>query len=228
MKQSASQRMLKKIVGPMYHCFRRHVFAVNIRYIFAADLGEMPSRNRRQAIVFRFGTAQDIEKLSAERHLYTHQAIEYSRERLQAGDKLVIGCENDDIVFTGWLTFGKLELGNRVFLDISADRVCCYRLHTVADARGRGICPAFYAFLRESMDQVRVTQLLAVVHTANLASRRTHEKSGFRPLGKNYQILLGGKHLNLMWPGLTKRLKRSPFSSCKDSRYRGTTMDSAG
>ena len=132
---------------------------------------------------FRYGDASDLESLSSPEYSYGVDARAFGLERLRAGDRLVLSEIAGRVVFYAWVMFGQMDLGCRNYVPLPPDRAYTYKLFTVADCRGRRICPGYYRWISGELRTQGYGRLLAWVEAGNHASIRAHTRAGFRPMG---------------------------------------------
>jgi hypothetical protein len=167
-------------------CFVRRKLVYDVR------LDQIPDVAARVPVRFRFGDAADLMRLSEEAHEYDTAATRLGLDRLLAGDRLVIAesaiGQRDDVLFYGWLMFGQLDMGVRKYLPLASDSVYSYRLFTAVSHRGKKLCPAYFTFIRQQLEEEGHRRLLSWVEARNLISRRVHEAAGFHSIGCIWHI----------------------------------------
>jgi hypothetical protein len=151
-------------------------------------LFESPLDGRRPAAemavsTFRYGDERDLASLTAPEYAYSGDARAFGFERLRAGDRLVLGESAGRVVFYAWLMFRQMDMSIGNYSPLPSDCAYTYKLFTVADCRGRRICPAYYEWVKRELWTAGYNRLFAWVETGNRASIRTHLRSGFRQAG---------------------------------------------
>jgi hypothetical protein len=184
------------------------VILVRRKIIFGADLDEIASTEARIRAQFHFGDARDLDRMTAESHEYDLPAKQYALERLEAGDKLILGEVDGHVAFYGWAMFGQLDLGIRSFIATGTDTVASYRLFTIAEQRGKRLCAAYYSFLRDELRLAGYGHVVSWVEARNSASLRVHEAAGFRRLGSIWQVRLLSRSSFLIPTAVRARLER--------------------
>jgi L-amino acid N-acyltransferase YncA len=139
--------------------------------------------NARSDATFRYGDAVDLYALAAPEYQYDETARRFGHERLAAGDRLVIGELAGRIVYYAWIMYGQMDMGLREYKPLRQDQAYTYKLFTVADCRGRGICPAYYNWLKRELREAGYRSVLAWVEAGNRPSLRVHDRAGFRQAG---------------------------------------------
>jgi hypothetical protein len=172
--------------------FGAKIFFVRRKLVYDATVNDIQNVVPRMAVRFRFGDEGDLMRLSESTHDYDKAARELSLERLRAGDRLVLAeskaGRGNEIVFYGWLMSGHLDMGVRKYFPLSADSVYSYRLFTAANHRGKKLCAAYFAFIRERLETTDQRRILSWVEARNLISRRVHEAAGFHSIGSIWHI----------------------------------------
>jgi len=142
-----------------------------------------PAEDANSDATFRYGDAVDLYTLAAPEYQYDEAARRFGHERIEAGDRLVVGEIGGRIVYYAWVMYGQMDMGMRDYAPLRADQAYTYKLFTVADCRGRGICPAYYEWLKRELRDAGYRSVLAWVEPGNRASLRVHERAGFRQAG---------------------------------------------
>lgn len=172
--------------------FGATIFLVRRKLVFDAPLDDIQRATARIPVRFRFGDEGDLMRLSESSHDYDKAARQFSLERLQAGDRLILAeskaGRGNEIVFYGWLMFGQIDMGVRNYLKLSPGAVCSYRLFTTPSHRGQKLCAAYFAFIRDRLEAMGQRRVLLWVEARNRISRRVHETAGFRPIGSIWHI----------------------------------------
>jgi ribosomal protein S18 acetylase RimI-like enzyme len=153
------------------------------KMIFESATADVLSSTAAVPVTFRYGDAADLQTLAAPEYRYDAAALRFGLERLRAGDRLVLGENAGRVVFYAWVMFGQMDMGLGEYAPLSSDRAYTYKLFTVADARGQGICPAYYVFLKRELRALGYRRVLAWVEHANYASIRAHTRAGFEIVG---------------------------------------------
>jgi hypothetical protein len=136
-----------------------------------------------QGLAFRYGTADDLDRLAAPEFEYDAAARGFGLERLAAGDRLVLGERGGRIVFYGWVMYGQMDMGLRDYAPLRSSQAYTYKLFTVADSRGQRICAAYYDWLKGELSAAGYRSVLAWVEAGNRSSIRAHQRAGFRQAG---------------------------------------------
>ena len=134
-------------------------------------------------IAFRYGDERDLASLTAPEYAYAGDARAFGVKRLRAGDRLVLGESAGRVVFYAWLMFRQMDVSIGNYSPLPADCAYTYKLFTVADCRGRRICPAYYEWVKRELWGAGYNRLFAWVEAGNRGSIRTHLRSGFRQAG---------------------------------------------
>jgi hypothetical protein len=182
-------RML--VPAPVLHACARIVL-LRRKIVFEASLDEIRWIPARIRVQFRFGDLADLARLSPDFHQYDATAKRYSLERLEAGDRLILGETGRQVAFYGWIMRGHIDLGVRKLFPVGPDTVASYRLFTVESQRGNKLCSAYYAFLEEELRRQGVRRIVSWVDGHNRSSLRVHDGVGFRRLGAIWHLRLLG------------------------------------
>lgn len=159
------------------------ICSVRRKVLFVSTLDDRAPADAAVPVTFRFGDASDLESLAAPEYAYSGEARVFGRERLRAGDRLVL-CESAGrVVFYAWVMFGQMDLSCRNYVPLPADCVYTYKLYAIPECRGQRICPAYYSWIKRQARALGYGRLLAWVEAGNLASIRTHTRAGMRRAG---------------------------------------------
>jgi hypothetical protein len=160
------------------------ICSVRRKLLFESELDRAPSGgNPAVPLAFRYGNAYDLETLASPEYSYSADARAFGFERLHAGDRLVLCESGGRVVFYAWVMFGQMDMGCRSYVPLPPGRAYTYKLFTVADCRGRRICPAYYRWIGRELRVEGYSRLLAWVEAGNHASIRAHVRAGFRRIG---------------------------------------------
>ncbi len=159
-------------------------FRPRIKGVFEAALGELPELPSRIPVTYKYGAYNDIAQLSAVEHDYDNAAKLYASYRLSQGDQVVLGEYQRSVIFYGWLTFGRMELGVGQFVRIAPTSVFTYKLYTVKSQRGNRVLAGFYADLKPRLLLEGYKRILCTVNLQNKPSIIAHQKLGFQFIGK--------------------------------------------
>ena len=102
--------------------------------------------------------------------------------RIQRGHDLWLALRDERMLFSMWVFRGTTPTiaapDGEILLP---DGVVCFEdVQTVADMRGRGIAPAAFAAVADSLAEAHVEQVVAKIAVQNEASIRAFEKAGFQ------------------------------------------------
>jgi hypothetical protein len=208
--------ILKYCIGPAKRKIEADLFWIQRRYVLAAPVAGFPDVTPKLPVTFRYGDAADIGRLG-ELHDYDEASREHARRRLAAGDRIVIATHGDAIVYYAWLMHGQMDLDFNNFVPISAGRIYSYKLFTVEEFRGCKICPAYYAFLRDSIAGEGYREALVWVAASNARSLKVHANAGFSRIGTYWQVRIGHSLTYVVPPGLPRRLLAASYSSCSNN-----------
>lgn len=184
---------------------RRHVCAVDLHNIYQMPIEDCMLVSPAVSIYYRLGTYDDIERWDYQAYDYDEESKEYARERLQAGDVVVIGESNGLVVFYCWVCFGEIELGWGAFIAAPAQTAFVYKVFVVAGMRGLRVYPGVYGYLAQYLKGRGVSRVMTQAHNANMASNKSIVRCGYHYAGR-YRCL---KVLGFSRYLLDRELRRS-------------------
>ncbi len=170
------------------------LFFARRKLIYSAPLADLRDTAPRIPVEFRFAAREDLLALDASEYGYSPEARAFSLQRMNAGDRLVLGIAAGKVVYFGWLMFGQMDLGLGDYRPVSGRSIYAYKLFTHAGFRGNRICPAFYTFLKRHFTG-QAGRVVCWVEASNAASIRTHSSAGLRHTGSYWQIQFCGRNL---------------------------------
>ncbi|HLK48886.1 MAG TPA: hypothetical protein VKT49_12165 [Bryobacteraceae bacterium] len=127
--------------------------------------------------------------LNQELHDYGAAERRFSIERIEAGDSLILGEWGGGVVFYGWVMYGQMDLDQNVPLPIAPNAAYSYKLFTVPNARGLGICAAYYYFIASTLEARGYDRLICRIAPGNRPSVRSHIRVGFQPRGTLWKLV---------------------------------------
>jgi L-amino acid N-acyltransferase YncA len=184
------------------------------KLLFESPLEEGRASSANAAVSFRYGDERDLASLTAPEHAYSGDARAFGFERLRAGDRLVLGESDGRVVFYAWVMFGQMDLSVRNYSTLPADCAYTYKLFTVADCRGRRICPAYYQWVKQELWALGYNRLLAWVEAGNHASIRSHTRAGFRRTACIWHFRFLFRSYFLVKPGLIPTASLERRNAC--------------
>jgi len=116
------------------------------------------------------------------------QQRQFVRQRLDKGDKAVIGSLEGQPVFYGWLMFNEVEVTYGVFMPLGGRTAFGYNLYTRSSHRRMGVMSGFYDFAQSYLHQRRFHTLYVGISRQNTPSIKAHKKNGFRKEGCFYTL----------------------------------------
>lgn len=145
---------------------------------YALDLASMgPAPAIPPGLVLRAGEESDAPLLDELESISSTEAV----RRLRAGNALWLVLEGSRPLFSCWI-FDRTAptiAAARGYVPLPADVACLEDSVTAPAARGRGIAPAAWLRIAESLRAVGRRQLITKVAVDNAPSRRAVEKAGF-------------------------------------------------
>jgi hypothetical protein len=188
-----SMRARARALAPMplrqaVRALRRTVEA-NEKVLFQALRGTLIALEAKRSVTYRVATAADLASLGATQD-YDPAAIALLTPRLDEGDRLVLAERDREVLFSGWVSVGAIELPvTRVAMP--SRLAYAYKLFTRADQRGAGLMRGFYGHIARALLGDEIEGIVATVATRNQVSQRAHERIGFRPLGRLWDLRVG-------------------------------------
>ena len=104
--------------------------------------------------------------------------------RIDAGNDLWLVLEDDRLLFSCWVFRGQTPViaASGGQLSLSADTVCLEDSVAAPAARGRGIAPATWAAIADTLAGEGKRWIITKIGVDNRSSRRAVEKVGFEPV----------------------------------------------
>lgn len=167
---------------------RDKVFWVWRNVLFEVRIDELRRIKPDIAVEYRFGDISDINRLDMEHHEYDSDARQFALERLQQGDRVILGDYQGRVIFYHWLMFRTMELAYRRYMPISSNRAYIYKAFTVREYRGRQVLPSFYGFISNYLRQRGINKIVVTVNSRNVSALRGTTKGGFRPIGNIFRV----------------------------------------
>ncbi len=167
---------------------RDNIFWVWRFALFEADVDDMCRIEPKIAVKYRFGDLSDIDRLDMEHHEYDAEARKFAFERLQYGDKVVLGFHNDRVIFYLWLMFGMMDIHYRNYIPISPNRVYAYKGFTVKEYRGNYVLAGAYPMVVKYIKQMGYDRIIAYIHVRNHPSIRSAFTVGYHLIGNIFKI----------------------------------------
>jgi len=174
---------MKLIAGERMRGRCRRPVRVGAHVCYAAELAELRRCAPAVPVSYRRGDAADLAGLGAEND-YDDAARRYGRERLDAGDALLVGEGGGRVVFTCWICFGQVELDCRRFLAGDPRLAFVYKVFVAPDARGKRIYPGAYAAMAALLAQRGTGRVMTAANAANAAANAAALRCGYRVAGR--------------------------------------------
>jgi hypothetical protein len=190
---AAQLRARARALAPMplrraVQALRRTVEA-NEKLLFHAPREALLALRASRPVTYRLATAQDLAGLGAAQD-YDPAAIALLTPRLAEGDRLVLAEHDGEVLFSGWVSVGTIELP-AVRVQMPARLAYAYKLYTRADQRGAGLMRGFYGHVARALLGDEVEGIVATVVARNQVSQRAHERIGFARLGRFWDLRIG-------------------------------------
>jgi L-amino acid N-acyltransferase YncA len=113
---------------------------------------------------------------------------------LAAGANLWIVREGERAAFCCWIFRGRMPViaARGGWKGLPPDTVCLEASVTGADYRGRGIAPAAWSLIAQSLNEEGIRTIMTKVEVDNMPSRRAVLKAGFREVAVMDYLRVGG------------------------------------
>jgi hypothetical protein len=198
---------LKVVLSPVKRFFQEHVLQVIPTWAMMADIERVPSVTPRLPVTFQPLTPEYREALTrASEHEY-NETLAREIELGYPGEVHIGVSSSNEIVFSAWLLYGRIDTYSHDFIDLAPDAAYSYRVVTSVNARGAHVCAAYYGYLRAVLEPRGVHRLVCLVARYNETSVRAHRSAGFEPVGRLWQVRIGGHVLTYLPRALRRRLQ---------------------
>jgi hypothetical protein len=161
---------------------------LRIKVVFEAELQELKDCTAQVPVVFRPGSPEELNSLATPEFGYDQEGFQFSVGRFRAGDTVVLGLVNDQIVFYCWVMFGQMDIGRGDYLPIPSDTAYPYKGFTRAEFRGARILPAFFTYLRGMLQANGYKRIVTWADLQNRASIRSQQRAGLRKAGLVWHV----------------------------------------
>ena len=142
--------------------------------------GERPRLGLPAGVELRRASAEEV-RLAAE----LGQSLNDARAHHAGGHDLWLAREDGAPLFACWTFRGRAPVlaapGGQ--LELAPDTVCLENSFTSPRARGRGIAPASWSQLADSLKAEGIRSIITKVETDNVPTRRALAKAGFQEIG---------------------------------------------
>lgn len=166
-------------------------FWIEKLYFYTADLTRWqppPLPRMRTKAEFGFGNKDDVISLTSNPNLDALDCQTLYLQKLQAGNKLLIGKHEGEIVFYLWLVSDHKGLMNKILV-LHEHQVAIERGFTRKEFRGHGFFVFGMSYLFPELIASGVTYCLTEIATHNVPMIRTAIKLGFQKSGSYYYWL---------------------------------------
>jgi len=167
---ATAQRIMEQALR-LVHVHERHVW-------YVLPLGaEYPHRSMPAGLELLQGISGDIPLLEQLDTVPEQTA----RTRLSAGTELWLAREGPRAAFACWIFHGQAPVlaARKGWLELPAGMAVLEDSVTHPEFRGRGVAPAVWAAVADSLSATGVTHLVTKVDETNKPSQRAVEKAGF-------------------------------------------------
>ncbi len=179
------------------------LFYYNHSFLLKSDRLNLVNRNYTRYFE-KYITLEDCKLL--EKEGYTRELIE---ARLNAGDRGIIICRNDNIVTICWAASGKrfLKLSGAI-LNPGQDGVIFYGVYTKKSYRFMGFFPKVFSDLYKFYLAKGHSRVYLSIDKYNVSSLNIHKRMNFEIIGETVYIILFGISICFYksWPFQTKKI----------------------
>lgn len=180
---------LRHRLGKAYTVFQDRALSYSRSIVFECPCGELNAADPPAPVTFRFGSAPDLSAMREDEHDYSPAAKQFGFERLENGDSIVVGEACGAVLFYAWLMYCQFDLDEGVCVPVVPDMAYSYKVFTAQSARGRGICGAYYSFIRPLLARQGYSRLSCRITTRNQASLHAHCRAGLTACGTFCRLL---------------------------------------
>ncbi|MGH7377511.1 MAG: GNAT family N-acetyltransferase, partial [Candidatus Methylomirabilales bacterium] len=142
-----------------------------------------PPRPPRVEVVFSWADAGKLGPLEGPDFDFSPQAIQEARDRLQRGDRCLIGYSGGSPACSLWVTFSLRELPGLRW-PVGPGHAYLYKTFTLARFRGQGLNQAGLVALLLGCRELGMRRAFIDVSRANVASVAAIRKAGFIDAGR--------------------------------------------
>jgi len=185
-----SKKILKYLKSKM--------FQISKELIFELDLEKcVPRADSKIELSLRWGSKEDIDSMNEENYGYDQHGKNYSKERLDKGDKFLLALHNGKIVGYIWAMKDKMELSEFNHISLPFNRVYTYNTFVLKEYRGKRVQGAMYTYLINTLRRDGKRFAVDLTNTNNKSALEIKNKyrGEFKIIGRVIQIrFLGLKY----------------------------------
>jgi|GEM_PF-2551939 len=171
------------------YCFvQAHGCDVSRFTVFEASCDEAEDVQVPEGLTFRAGSPADLEALNQRGYDMDTAAKCFCRDRLLAGDSLILGEENGEVIFYACVMYSNMDLDMGKIVPLASDLAYSYKVYTAPSARGRRICSTYYALLKRILRNRGYRRVVCRVAPSNPASMRAHLRANFHAVGDLFNV----------------------------------------
>jgi Acetyltransferase (GNAT) family len=178
------------VLGLVRHAVGRVLVRDEAYVWYVLDLRRLEPMAFREGYVLRRASLDDVELLGKVPAI----PVDEGRRRIEAGEQVWFVFKDDEPVFacSAFVNVLPLEAARKGRYEFPPGVACIDDALAVREHRGRGVAAAAWMTISERLrDDDGCEVLIAKVPVANVASRRTHEKTGFRPVSVMHRLRRG-------------------------------------
>ena len=214
---------LKSIIrGFQLWKIRQFVFSRSTEIFYCVDVDQVNDQKPGLAdFEFYFGSEDDLVFLEMPDMDYDESSLLYSRKRLAAGDKVILGRYGEDVVFYVWVSLGELQVVQDQFIKIPGDCAFTYKSWVRPDYRGKNIMSSSYILMAEWLYANGFRLIFTLIREDNIPSRNYAKKVGFIQRGTVTHLRVLGMKFNIFFLRRQEaghRLKAIPAQSAAARR----------
>jgi len=195
-----NEKSLWRKYGSILHLVRKLLWIQKVNF-YTLDLADwkQPSIPRmRLSVRFSFGNEGDVKRMADDPHLDVRIWEDNYLEKLRAGDRLLIGKIDEEVVFYIWVVTQRKELMDKVLI-LNPDEFAIERVFTRKEYRGYGLFMYGLNYLLPLLMAERKTSCLTEITTHNMPMVSTILKCGFLKTD-SYYLWLSHQFGNLVFP----------------------------
>lgn len=183
-------------VGWRKYCDKiRDLFWVSKIDFLLVDLSswQQPKLPRmRKNVQFEFGDIDDIHKINANPHLEAHDEAEHNIQLLKAGNKIIVGRVNNEIVFYAWAVFGRKSMHNK-FFELQLNEFIAMRAFVQKEYRGFALYSYGLIHMFKKLKNEDYKVCFMDIESHNIISQRSTYKLGAKGADSGYYLI------NFLW-----------------------------
>ena len=165
--------------------FRENIFNIEKLKIFELNL-ENPIKEIFPQIEFtiRLGSKKDIDSMDLINYRYDFAGIQYSKDRLEKGDKFILAEKDGKIIGYTWVMENLMELSIYNHISLPNKRVYYYKNFVLKEFRRKRVLNAIDNYVINMLRKDKKKYLVTTVAVKNKPAIKARERIGFKRIGK--------------------------------------------